>query len=188
MARADRGRSRPAALAEAIGIIRIYETVVRIGAQACLIVARFDRQITAGGIERLHQEDACQALGREPKYQSRNRGGPSLREIARTRPQRCAPTEQLRKLLSVATFNLAIGNGDCHGKNIALLHDPVDTVRLAPIYDTVPTIMWSRLNRVGDGSRRTLLARRLRPQPPHRRGANLAAARGNGTRDRQQHP
>jgi serine/threonine-protein kinase HipA len=134
------------ALAETIGLTSIDQTVVRIGAQACLIVARFDRQITAGGIERLHQEDACQALGREPKYQSRNRGGPSLREIAGLLDRYAAdPTEQLRKLLSVATFNLAIGNGDCHGKNIALLHDPVDTVRLAPIYDTVPTIMWSRL-------------------------------------------
>lgn len=133
-------------LAETIGLTSIGHKVAHIGAQSCLIVARFDRKITDSGVERLHQEDTCQALGREAKYQSRARGGPSLREVAGLLDRYATdPTDQLRALLSIATFNLAIGNADCHGKNIALLHDPVDAVRLAPLYDTVPTIMWPRL-------------------------------------------
>ncbi|MEK7292337.1 MAG: HipA domain-containing protein, partial [Actinomycetota bacterium] len=34
---------------------------------------------------------------------------------------------------------------DAHGKNVALLHDPDGTVRLAPLYDTVPTMLYPSL-------------------------------------------
>jgi len=50
-------------------------------------------------------------------------------------------------------FNVLIGNNDGHGKNLALLHDPV--VRLAPAYDLVCTRAWNGISktlalRVGD--------------------------------------
>ncbi len=43
------------------------------------------------------------------------------------------------------TFNVLIGNADAHGKNLALLHDPLGNVALAPLYDTVPTMLWPKL-------------------------------------------
>ena len=43
------------------------------------------------------------------------------------------------------TFNVLIGNADAHGKNLSLLHDPLGTVRLAPLYDTAPTLLWPKL-------------------------------------------
>lgn len=43
------------------------------------------------------------------------------------------------------TFNVLIGNADAHGKNLSLLHDPLGTTRLAPLYDTVPTVLWPKL-------------------------------------------
>lgn len=43
------------------------------------------------------------------------------------------------------TFNVLIGNADAHGKNLSLLHDPLGTVRLAPLYDLVPTVLWPKL-------------------------------------------
>lgn len=39
----------------------------------------------------------------------------------------------------------AIGNSDAHGKNLSLLLVPDGTVELAPLYDTVPTVMWPQL-------------------------------------------
>lgn len=38
-----------------------------------------------------------------------------------------------------------IGNADAHGKNLGLLHPTPETVSLAPIYDTVPTVLWPNL-------------------------------------------
>lgn len=39
-------------------------------------------------------------------------------------------------------------NGDAHGKNVSLLIDVLSGhVDLAPLYDTVPTSLWSRLPR-----------------------------------------
>ncbi len=43
------------------------------------------------------------------------------------------------------TFNVLIGNAEAHGKNLALLHEPLPNVTLAPLYDTVPTMLWPKL-------------------------------------------
>ncbi len=40
---------------------------------------------------------------------------------------------------------MSIGNADAHGKNISLLHTQPGSVALAPLYDTVPTVMWPAL-------------------------------------------
>jgi serine/threonine-protein kinase HipA len=40
-----------------------------------------------------------------------------------------------------------IGNADAHGKNLAFLHPTPERIRLAPLYDTVPTALWPRLRR-----------------------------------------
>jgi serine/threonine-protein kinase HipA len=134
------------ALAEAGGLTAIEPVVAHIGAQPCLIVARYDRRTVGKVVERVHQEDCCQALGRTAKYQSRGRGGPSFAETAVLLERYAAdPERQLRRLLATATFTLAIDNGDAHGKNLALLHDPIGAVSLAPLYDTCPTVMWPRL-------------------------------------------
>ena len=42
------------------------------------------------------------------------------------------PTGQLCRLLAVATFTVAIGNADAHGKNLSLLHTAPGVVELAP--------------------------------------------------------
>ncbi|HWD70343.1 MAG TPA: HipA domain-containing protein [Solirubrobacteraceae bacterium] len=52
------------------------------------------------------------------------------------------PPSELDRLVQMMTFNLLIGNADAHGKNISVLHDPLGTVRLAPLYDTAPTLLW----------------------------------------------
>jgi serine/threonine-protein kinase HipA len=42
-------------------------------------------------------------------------------------------------------FTVLIGNSDAHGKNLSLLLDPPGRVRLAPLYDTVPTMLLGHL-------------------------------------------
>jgi serine/threonine-protein kinase HipA len=115
-------------------------------------VERYDRTVTDGVVHRVHQEDACQALGIDPaareggrgKYESH--GGPSLARIARLLTAYGAePDGELVRLLERVTFTVAIGDADAHGKNISLLHATAEHVRLAPLYDTVPTALWPQL-------------------------------------------
>lgn len=134
-------------LARELGLTTVETELVQVGAQACLIVSRFDRRAREGSpAERVHQEDLCQATGTLAKYQSRDRGGPGFADAARLLDAHAPDSvAELSRLLAAATFTLAIGNADAHGKNLALLHEPVGTSRLAPLYDTVPTIMWPSL-------------------------------------------
>lgn len=139
-------------LAKRCGLTTVSVSVEEVGERTCLIVSRFDRcELADGTVERVHQEDLCQALARNPdaaggrgKYEKA--GGPSLKEAADLLDRYAAdPAAQLDRLLAVATFNVLIGNADAHGKNLALLHPTAETVELAPLYDTVPTVLWPKL-------------------------------------------
>ncbi len=140
------------ALARAVGLTTVAVEAVEIADVPCLIVSRFDRAIGPdGAVARIHQEDACQALARDPdaqrgrgKYESA--GGPSLREIAQLLDRWARdPAAELDRLVAAVTFTVVIGNADAHGKNLALLHRDPPHVELAPLYDTVPTVLWPRL-------------------------------------------
>ncbi len=142
-------------LAKAVGLTSVDVEVVAIGAIDCLIVERFDRVVDSDGqVSRVHQEDACQALGLryEQKYELPDRGrfrgggGPEFSQIAGLLDAySVSPLHDLDRLAQVATFTALTGNSDAHGKNLALLHVRPGGVRLAPLYDTVPTILFPRL-------------------------------------------
>jgi len=112
-----------------------------------LLARRYDRiQDNEGNIQRLHQEDFCQALGipSEIKYQSE--GGPSLTDcFALIRDAASAPAPDLIALLDAVIFNLLIGNHDAHAKNFSLLYMPDRSIRLAPLYDLVCTVYYPEL-------------------------------------------
>lgn len=142
-------------LARAVALTSVDATIARFGDRDCLIVSRFDRTAGRDGTtERVHQEDICQALGIDPdgargraKYE--RFGGPGLRDVARLLDAHAAePLAQLDRLVEVVTFTCLIGNADAHGKNLALLHDGEGHVGLAPLYDTVPTVLWPKLRRI----------------------------------------
>ncbi|HLL92390.1 MAG TPA: HipA domain-containing protein [Solirubrobacteraceae bacterium] len=139
-------------LAGLVGLTTVDAALETIADRPCLIVSRFDRRTGSdGATERVHQEDLCQALARDPdaaqgrgKYEKS--GGPSLRETANLLDRYAtSPAEQLDRLLALATFTVLIGNADAHGKNLALMHPTAEAVELAPLYDTVPTVLWPRL-------------------------------------------
>jgi len=121
-----------------------------------LLVERYDRvhRESSGKsvVERLHQEDFCQAQGivSEMKYQKE--GGPSLKQcFALLREVSGTPVVDLARLLDVVIFNYLIGNNDAHGKNFSLLYHGIGTnapeIRLAPLYDLVSTIYYPELSR-----------------------------------------
>lgn len=107
-----------------------------------LVVERYDRIVDHDGtVERVHQEDFCQAFGLPPNKKYEDEGGPSLARIAGTLQEvaeRAAPDTLLRAV----TLNLAIGNCDAHGKNWSLLHDRSGHIRLAPLYDLMSTRLY----------------------------------------------
>ncbi len=120
-----------------------------------LRVERYDRiHRQSGGatvLERLHQEDFCQAqnIVSEMKYQKE--GGPSLKQCFRLlREASSAPVIDLARLLDAVIFNYLIGNNDAHGKNFSLLYHGAEAsnleIRLAPLYDVVSTIYYPELS------------------------------------------
>jgi serine/threonine-protein kinase HipA len=141
-------------LAAAVGLADDAPEIFEAEDVACIIVRRYDRlQGPSGDVDRLHQEDACQALdvnqdaarGRG-KYEAH--GGPTYAQVADLLERHATePDVERRRLLELAVFTALIGNADAHGKNISLLHPMDGSVALAPAYDTVPTMLWPTLRR-----------------------------------------
>jgi serine/threonine-protein kinase HipA len=122
-----------------------------------LLVERYDRVrgVTAqadSGLERLHQEDFCQAYGIVSEHKYQKEGGPSLKQcFALLRDVSSAPVIDLARLLDAVIFNYLVGNNDAHGKNFSLLYRGMGTeileTRLAPLYDVVCTAYYPELSR-----------------------------------------
>jgi serine/threonine-protein kinase HipA len=94
-------------------------------------------------IIRRHQEDFCQALGILPDSKYEFEGGPSIARIVATlRDLSAAPAADVNSFLRAVALNYLVGNSDAHGKNFALLYDPVTGIRLAPLYDIVSTAVY----------------------------------------------
>jgi serine/threonine-protein kinase HipA len=107
------------------------------------VVQRYDRVTTAGGTERLHQEDFCQALGIAPEFKYEAEGGPRLSAcFDLLRRYSARPGGDVLSLLNWVIYNYLIGNSDAHGKNISLLLLPGGPF-LAPFYDQLSTRVYA---------------------------------------------
>ncbi len=119
--------------------------ILNIAGKDVVVVERYDRIKKDDFIQRLHQEDLCQALGimNTSKYQ--NDGGPGIADIFNTIKKNCTvPALETQKFLSYVVFNYLIGNCDSHGKNYSLLYKN-KCVELAPLYDAVSTVIYPGL-------------------------------------------
>lgn len=134
------------ALADAMKLKPAHSRIRRINDRAFLLVERYDRTVDADGrLQRLHQEDFCQALGVVPEMKYQNEGGPDLGqcfELVRRAARPSAP--QVLRLLDYLTFNVLIGNHDAHAKNFSLLYSGQAPV-LAPLYDAMSTAAYPSL-------------------------------------------
>lgn len=129
-------------VAGCVGLPVARAEIVEIAERRCLLVERFDRTYDEEGkIARLHQEDACQALGRLPSAKYEVEGGPSLADVfGLLRDLASASTARdINNLLLATVLNWLLGNSDAHGKNLGLVYDGSEQIRLAPMYDVVST-------------------------------------------------
>lgn len=122
------------------------ETQAHTGALYLLESRRFDRVRASGGsLQRLHQEDFCQVLGRPPRAKYQRNGGPGFADLAAAvRRYSIQAATDLSRLLRMAIANLCIGNMDAHAKNFAILYAD-EGIRLAPFYDVVATLVYPGL-------------------------------------------
>ena len=140
-------------LAREVGLTPVPTESLVLGGIPCLITQRYDRVTTGRGIQRIHQEDLCQAVGIDgsgnrgrAKYQRRGGGGPGFRQAAELLDAHAQDSEtELGRLVAALIFTIAVGNADAHAKNISFLHDTPATIRLAPQYDVTPTLLWPNL-------------------------------------------
>lgn len=134
------------ALAEAMQLKPARSRIHSVRNRPFLLVERYDRTHDAAGrLQRLHQEDFCQALGVAPEMKYQNEGGPDLAQcfaLVRRATRPSAP--QVLRLLDYVVFNALIGNHDAHAKNFSLLYAGKMPV-LAPLYDTLSTAVYPSL-------------------------------------------
>lgn len=136
-------------LAARCGLVAARVELERYAGRPCVVVERYDRDLTGSPAARRHQEDLCQALGITPdfKYQHPGWRQPSFAGLAELLDRYGLQPGLDRLAAAEATvFNYLIGNADAHAKNVSLLHEP-DGVRLAPLYDLVSTSAYPDLNR-----------------------------------------
>lgn len=108
--------------------------------QPVYLIDRFDRVPTAGGkaIERMHIVDACQLLNKSRAFKYTEASVETLNAlIACCRSKASARQELFRWLV----FNVLVGNGDNHLKNLSFVVHP-DGVELAPAYDLLSTAVY----------------------------------------------
>src|SRR5690606_8993656 len=108
------------------------------------LVRRFDREGQGLGARRLYALDACQALSLDAVFKYREATAARLVELV-SLCRRQAATRLA--LLRWQLFNLVIGNGDAHLKNLSFLATPVaGGMALAPHYDLLSTAVYRAPN------------------------------------------
>ena len=129
-----------------LGLNVAQTQISQFGAIQVFITERYDRNKNPEGVlERIHQEDLCQALSVPPskKYQLDD-GGPGIGEIFRLFQGIYRSTDQ-RKVAAdffrALVFNVAARCTDAHAKNYSLILDQ-RSVSLAPLYDLSSTVLY----------------------------------------------
>lgn len=143
-------------LARHLGLPVAEVETIRIGERMLLVVSRYDRVVDSKGhVERIHQEDLCQATRTPPQKKYQEDGGPSLRSLASILS--ATDPASIDILLRSIVLHVLVGNGDAHAKNYSLLHEPSGALRLAPLYDVMSTLYYQddRLAMYIDDVRRT---------------------------------
>ena len=111
--------------------------VASFGGETAIVVERYDRVRVGRKVERVHQEDLCQAMGLHPTAKYESNGGPSASSIAKLLQRTMSSREAWNAIWSFAdalAWNWIIAGTDAHAKNYSLLLNRRE-VRLAPLYD-----------------------------------------------------
>lgn len=115
-------------LAEAVGLATVRSTIRRFDRSSALVVERYERRRTGEVVERLHQEDLCQALNVPAERKYEGEGGPGFAAaVGLIRKHSTEPLADVHAVIHWQIFNAGVGNADGHAKNLALLHMPTGT-------------------------------------------------------------
>lgn len=108
--------------------------------QAGLLVQRFDRVPTTGGVGDRAQEDACQVMGVFPAAKYRMKTEDAVEMLAQVCERSGGSARVARlELLRLIAFSYLIGNGDLHGKNISIGAVAGERWEPTPAYDLICT-------------------------------------------------
>jgi serine/threonine-protein kinase HipA len=134
-------------LASEVGLSAAKVSMHQIGEISYLLIERYDRKRDKNGkLQRIHQEDFCQALNVPPMLKYQSEGGPDLvKSFELIRSVSSIPAIDLKRLLDSVIFNFLTSNNDAHGKNFSIIYDEENT-RLAPLYDVVCTAYYPELS------------------------------------------
>jgi serine/threonine-protein kinase HipA len=119
------------------------------GVPPALVIERFDIRDDGDDTRRLAMEDFCSILGvpAEDKYKG------TIERMARAiRALSTDPNEDIAMLFARALFTWLIADGDMHLKNVAMLKiaapraGTFESVRMAPLYDTLTTRIFPGLH------------------------------------------
>jgi serine/threonine-protein kinase HipA len=113
--------------------------VLSFGKHRVLSVARFDRRISADGLEitRVHTEDFCQAYGLPPSKKYEADGGPGIVPVCALLDKSADPEADKTAFLAFQIFLWLIESTDAHAKNYSVFLEPEGKVRLTPFYDVL---------------------------------------------------
>ncbi|WP_461255248.1 HipA domain-containing protein [Treponema sp. R80B11-R83G3] len=104
-----------------------------------LEITRYDRYINNRTVQRIHQEDFCQALGIVSGKKYQTGGGAKIKDCYRIINEFSENRlSDIIRFMEWIIFNYLIGNTDAHAKNLSLLHTG-SGVKLAPFYDLLST-------------------------------------------------
>ena len=115
-----------------------------------ILVKRFDRlRREDQSVQRVHQEDFCQALSIPPELKYEDEGGPGIeRSLDLLKRVVDQPAADRLAFLRMQVFHYLVGNADAHAKNYALLHvSGAESPVLAPLYDVVCTAVYPQLTK-----------------------------------------
>lgn len=135
-------------IARRMGLPAASSEVLRFEDQVAIVVERYDRvRRAAADIQRIHQEDMCQALGLRPMLKYQSQGGPGPGQIvALLRSNSSKPAEDVATFVDALVLSWLIAGTDAHAKNYSVLHGPGGRVRLAPLYDVASVLPYDRFN------------------------------------------
>lgn len=114
------------------GVTVAASSVAHFGPHVAIISERYDRVRREDGVQRIHQEDLCQALDLPPRAKGERHRGVTTALLS----------EQLAALgvagadrfFEALVFNWAVGGSDAHAKNYSILLGRQRQV-MAPLYD-----------------------------------------------------
>lgn len=145
------------AAARLAGLPAVRTSVRAFGAESVVVVERYDRFAADGGIRRVHQEDALQALALPPERKYEAEGGPGAADVIallRREMPAAVAVRAVAAFVDALAWNWVIAGTDAHAKNYSLLLAGRQ-VRLAPFYDIASALPY------GTHERRLRMAMRI---------------------------